>query len=179
MISSQLQAQLFPKNLTWAILCDRFSGQFWRQTPPLDLRVEVWAKCVYIHLPKSDKHRGVSLFLSFWDYIDWFMIRSQAKAQTVHTLQMRKNIFTATSSQGSEGELHTVHFTLWGASCSCMLFKCLRNRIIHELPYYWQLMKESRFFSGQVVCHHIEAALNYQGFSTLEDYLATHQRSSA
>ena len=179
MISSQLASQLFPKNLTWAILLERYPQEFWRQTPPPELHVEVWTQCVHVHLPKSEKHRGVSVFLSFWDYIDWFMVRSQAKSQTVHILQMRKNIFTATSSQGSEGELHTVHFTLWGAGCSCILYKCLRNRIAKECPYYWQLIKESRFFSGQVICHHIEAALNYQGFSTLEDYLASRRRDTA
>lgn len=176
MISSQLQSQLFPKNVTWAILCDRFHGDFWRHTPPPELQVEVWSKCVYVHLPKSLDRRGVSVFLSFWDYIDWFMVRSQEKSQRVRVFQMRKNIFTATSSQGSEGELHTVHFSLWSASCTCMLFKCLRNRISKELPYYWELMKESRFFSGQVICHHIEASLNMMGFSTLADYF---RRSSA
>ena len=171
MISSQLQAQLFPKNVTWAILCDRFSGDFWRRTAPRELRVEVYFRCVRVHLPKSKDHRGVSVFLSFWDYIDWFMIRSQDKAQRVNVLKVRRNIFTATSSQGSEGDLHTVNFTIWGASCTCMLYKCLRNRISKELPYYWELMRDSRFFSGQVVCHHIEASLNTMGFFTLADYL--------
>lgn len=171
MISSQLQAQLFSKDLTWAIILERFQCEFWRYTAPPELRIEVWQKAVYIHLPKTEFTRGISTFLSFWDYIDWFMIRSQAKAQSVHVFQVRKNIFTVTSSQGSKGELHTVNFTLWGASCTCMLYKCLRNRISKELPYYWQLMKESRFFYGQVICHHIEAALNHQGFDELEDYI--------
>lgn len=171
MISSQLQAQLFPKNLTWEIILDRYHGNFWRRTAPPEMRIEVWSKCVYVYLPKSEQHRGVSIFLSFWDYLDYFMLRSQAKSQLVQVMKMRSNIFTTTSSQGIEGELHTVSFTLWGASCSCMLYKCLRNRIKTEIPYYWQLMRESRFFSGQVVCHHIEACLNHQGFSTLEDYL--------
>jgi hypothetical protein len=176
MISSQLQSQLFPKKLTWAILLERYPRDFWRQTPPPEMRVEVWAQTVYVHLPKSPDRRGVSIFLSYWDYIDYFMQRSQTKAQLVNVMQMRSNIFTATSSQGSEGELHTVHFTLWGASCSCMLYKCLRNRIAGEVPYYWQLMKKSRYFSGQVICHHIEAALNYQGFTTLEDYIQSKKR---
>jgi hypothetical protein len=177
MISSQLQAQLFPKNVTWAILCDRFSGDFWRRTAPPELRVEVYFRCVYVHLPKSQDRRGVSVFISFWDYIDWFMLRSQEKAQRVHVLQMRKNIFTATSSQGSEGDLHTVHFSIWSASCTCMLYKCLRNRVSKELPYYASLIQDSRFFAGQVVCHHIEAALNYQGFSTLADYFKARKAS--
>lgn len=176
MISSQLQAQLFPKSATWELLCDRFSGSFWSRSAPPELRVEAWAQTIYVHLPKSPDRRGISLFLSFWDYIDWFMMRSQFKADLVQVFQMRQRIFTATSSQGSEGELHTVHFTLWSATCTCMLYKCLRNRISKELPYYWQLMRKSRFFSGQVVCHHIEASLNYQGFNTLEDYLNAQNR---
>lgn len=179
MISSQLQSQLFPKNLTWSILLERYPRDFWRQTPPPSMRVEVWAQCVNVHLPKSEDHRGVSIFLSFWDYIDYFMQRSQGKAQLVCVLQVRQNIFTATSSQGAEGELHTVHFTLWGGSCTCMFYKCLRNRIANECPYYGQLMKASRYFAGQVICHHLEAALNTMGFTTMSDYLASRRRSSA
>lgn len=173
MISSQLQAQLFPKNLAWSLVCEKYPADFWQRIAPKTFEVEVWSKCIRVYLPKSDQNRGISLFLSFWDFIDAFMVRSQAKSQLVRVLQVRQSIFTATSSQGSEGELHTVHFTLWGASCSCMFYKCLRNRIAGECPYYWQLMKESRYFAGQVICHHIEAALNTMGFFTLADYLAT------
>jgi pentatricopeptide repeat protein len=172
MISSQLSSQLFPKNLAWALVCEKYPADFWQRTAPAAFTIEVWQRCVRVHLPKSEWHRGVSLFLSFWDFIDAFMVRSQAKSQLVRVMQVRKNIFTATSSQGSEGDLHTINFTLWGASCTCMLYKCLRNRIVSECPYYFQLMKQSRFFSGQVVCHHIEAALNTMVFSTLADYLA-------
>lgn len=179
MISSQLSAQLFPSQATWDLLCDRYSGEIWRRTAPPELRVETWWRVIHVYLPKSEDRRGVSLLLSFWDYIDWFMMRSQLKADLVQVFQMRQRIFTATSSQGSEGELHTVHFTLWGASCTCMLYKCLRNRISKELPYYWELMKESRFFAGQVVCHHIEAALNTMGCSTLSDYLEGVSRARA
>jgi hypothetical protein len=171
MISSQLSSQLFPKNLAWSLVCEKYPADFWQRTAPAAFTVEVWQRCIRVHLPKSEWHRGVSTFLSFWDFIDAFMVRSQAKSQLVHVMQMRKTIFTATSSQGGEGDLHTINFTPWGASCTCMLYKCLRNRIAAECPYYFQLMKQSRFFSGQVVCHHIEAALNKMGFFTVADYL--------
>lgn len=176
MISSQLQAQLFPKYLTWEILLDRYHGELIGRTAPPEMKTEVWSQQVYVHLPKTEFRRGVSVFLSFWDYIDYFMQRSQAKSQLVRVLQVRSNIFTATSSQGSEGELHTVHFTLWGGSCTCMFYKCLRNRITDEVPYYAKLMKESRYFAGQVICHHLEACLNTMGFTTMSDYLASHRR---
>lgn len=180
MISSQLQSQLFSKNATWQILCDRYSGDFWRRTAPPELEVEVWYMCVRVYLPRTEFNRGVSVFLSFWDYLDWFMMRSHDKSFRVQALLVRPNIFTVTSSQGAEGDLHTVHFNNWGnATCTCMLFKCLRNRIKEEIPYYWQLMKQSRFFAGQPVCHHIDAALSRMGFDALEDYLESRQRGTA
>lgn len=213
MISSQLQAQLFPKNLVWQILAAR--RKVWGKNPvPIDLEVSIGDKFVGVYLPPSTfKYKfkvsrltllgdatlyfylhliakynlaqrnttpqGFCTMISFWDFLEAFMMRSQAKAQIVSVFQARKNIFSVTSSQGQEAEPHTVNFTLWSASCSCMLFKCLRNRIAAEAPYYHQLMKESRYFAGQAICHHIEAALNYQGFTTLEGYLLSRQRSSA
>lgn len=176
MISSQLQSQLFPKNLAWSLVCEKYPADFWQRVAPKNFQVEVWHQCIRTYLPKTDQHRGISLFLSFWDFIDAFMVRSQFKAQAISVFQARQNIFTVTSAQGQEAEPYTVNFTLWSAGCTCMLFRCLRNRIAQEAPYYHQLMKESRYFAGQAICHHIEAALNYQGFSTLEDYLLSRKR---
>lgn len=147
----------------------------------------------YLHLiakydlvRRSTTPQGFCTMISFWDFLDAFMMRSAVKSDRVSVQLVGQNIFAASSSQVSESEEgeeepknYTVAFSLWGGTCDCMLFRCLRNRIKKELPYYWQLMRESRYFAGQVVCHHIAACLNYQGFHTLADYLNSRKKSTA
>lgn len=176
MISSQLQAQLFSKDLTWEILIESNPHKIWRRTAPQELTIKVYTMCVYVHLPKSEFNQGISTFISFWDYIEKFQLKSACKSDRIVAMQVRKNIFTVTSSQGQDANLHTVSLNLWGASCTCMLYKCLHNRVIKELPYYGKLLKQSRYFSGQVVCHHIDAALGQKGFFTLQDYLESNKQ---
>jgi hypothetical protein len=171
MISSQLSSQLFGKDITWEILIDRNPTTIWRRTAPKELKIIALSNCVHVYLPKSEKMKGISTFISFWDYIDKFMMKSAFKSQRLSVTKITDRIYTSTSSQGKDGGIHTVNLSRWGANCSCMLFKCLKNRIIRELPYYRSLLKESRYFAGQIVCHHIDAVLEKNGFFTMRDYL--------
>ena len=175
MISSQLQSQLFPKTATWELLQNR--ELVWKASAIRisQLRVYVWSTCVYVYLPKGDDERdcpqGVSVFLSMWEYLDWFMGRSHFKAYNLSVFKARKNLYTVSSFQGQTTDPYTVTLNIRGARCHCMLFRCLGNRVKNECPYFYQLIKQSRFFAGQVVCHHICAALNKAGFGCLQDYL--------
>ncbi len=54
MISSNLQSQLFSKIATWDILTA--NNLVWGHRCPMritQLEVEVWAHCVYVHLPAN------------------------------------------------------------------------------------------------------------------------------
>lgn len=167
MISSQLQSQFFSKNMTWDILISKYPTKIWRRTPPAELRIEVWSKCVYVHLPKSDRIQGFSLFISFLDYIDLFMLRVVMK-QKGNVVERAANIYTVPSSQ-NEADLHTVLLTKNNVKCSCFLFKCLSNRI-NENKYLAQLLRSCTFFKGKVVCHHVQSVLNYCGFHTIQQF---------
>lgn len=173
MLSSQLSAQLFSKQFAWGILCDRFPLS--RHTPSPQLKVEVWWKRVYVHLPASLINNGISTFLSFWDFIDAFCDRSYGKSYRCQVFlektQGKTQYFTVTSYQGPEVLPHRVSLHRYGASCTCMLFRCIGNRVRNEINDYYQLMKQSRFFNGQPVCHHIHAALMKIGYGCLQDYI--------
>lgn len=168
MISNQLASQLFSKQMTWEILCERYG--LWQHTAPKKLRIEVWEKAVYIHLPKSEFCRGFSLFISMWDYLDSLMLRSIGKASRIQATVIIDRRFEkkllVTSSQGGERN-YTVWLWKFGARCSCMLFRCISNRIRKESPYFFELIEQSEFFSGQPVCHHITAALSASGCYSL------------
>lgn len=173
MISSQLAAQLVSKNATWEILRDRLHIR--QVTPPSTLKIEIWHQCVYVHLPKNPiqiNPQGISIFLSFWDYLDAFMCRCVAKAQRCHVF-LEKNgshhkQFSVTSSQ-SAGDSYRVWFSRMGAGCNCMLFRCMTNRL-GEHKYLRKLIKDSTFFSNQAMCHHLQAALDWLGVRSLSDY---------
>ena len=167
MISSQLSAQFFSKNTTWNILISKYPTKIWRRTPPKELRIEVWEKCVYVHLPKSDRIQGFSLFLSFFDYIDAFMMRVAAK-QRDNVIERALNIYTVPSSQDPT-DLHTVVLTKNSVKCSCMLFKCLTKRL-EENKYLAELLQETTFFKGKVICHHLQSVLEYCGFHTIQQF---------
>lgn len=173
MISSQLQSQLFSKKATWDILAEM--RLVWGNNHvPAEMRIEVWATCVYVHLPKNvvrkETPQGLSRFISFWSYLDWFMMRSVSKAQEISAREVRLNIWAVESFQ-DKSEIHTVHFIKSRITCTCMLYRCLGNRIQKEVPYLYKLMKKSSFFAGQSVCHHITAALGRTNFYCLEDYI--------
>ena len=181
MISSQLQSQLFSKVATWEILTS--NKLVWGHRCPMriaQLKVEVWSNFVYVHLPVNPVSKvspqGVSRFLSMWDYLEYFMCRSVSKGSEIKAQLVNTNIWEV---EGSQRASYQVHFNPWGVRCNCMLFVCLANRIKKECPYFYELMKQSSFFSGQVVCHHIAAALSYQGFNTLEQYIFSKRRNKA
>lgn len=174
MVSSELSAQIFSKQFAWSILCDRDIKET-RHTPPKEFRLEVWWKRVWVCLPQSLINPGFSTFLSYWDFIDAFWTRSYSKSYECQAFLEKKipfnrgQILTVTSYSSEKSYRVTLHKV--GANCTCMLFRCLNNRIKHECYEYYQLMKESRFFAGQPVCHHIYAALQKLGYGCLADYL--------
>ncbi len=178
MISSNLQSQLFSRIATWDILTA--NNLVWGHRCPMriaQLKIEVWAHCVYVHLPKDPVSKvspqGISRFLSMWDYLDCMMARTLDKANNIQARLINTNIWEV---EGSQRQFYHVHFSPFGARCHCMLFLCLANRIKKECPYFYELMKQCQFFSGQVVCHHIAAALSYQGFGSLAEYLEAVRR---
>lgn len=176
MISSQLAAQLVSKNSTWEILRERF--HFHQITCPQHLKIEVWHHCIYVHLPKNPieaKPQGVSIFISFWDYLDAFMSKCVEKSQRCHVFLERNGIhkqFSVTSAQAVDGKSYRVWFSRLGAGCNCMLFRCIANRL-GEHKYLRQLIKDSKFFSNQAMCHHLQAALDWLGVRSLSDYFAS------
>ncbi len=181
MISSQLQSQLFSKIATWDILTA--NNLVWGYRCPMrisQLKIEVWAHCVYVYLPalpvSKVSPQGISRFLSMWDYLDWLMARSLSKANDIQARLIGTNKWEV---EGSQRAHYIVDFSPFGARCHCMLFVCLANRIPRECPYFYKLMQQSKFFSGQVVCHHIAAALSYQGFHTLEQYISSKKKKKA
>ncbi len=185
MISSQLAAQLFSKVATWDILCAR--GLVWGGASPAIalLRVEVWAWSVHVYLPadpeRYDHPEGISIILSHWEYLQWFISYSEVKARKCIAFRVRANIYTVTSSQGQAVKPHTVLLREFGARCDCMLFKCLEKRVESESLYLYSLMQKSEFFchedsAPQAVCHHIAAALHLVGFDSLAEYLEERKR---
>ena len=179
-ISSQLQSQLFSKIAAWEILSYKYVGELWRCTAPPEMRVEVYTHCAYVCVPKTDKHRGFSTFISFWEFLDYFICRSISKASKVQAFLMRRGRtverWNVTSSQGVAGKSYHVMLTSLGSECDCMLFRCFSNRLHRELPYCFHLLEQSRFFAGQPVCHHITAAINRGQFSSLAEYKAEMMR---
>ncbi len=181
MISSNLQSQLFGKIATRDILTA--NNLVWGARSPMriaQLKIEVWSTVVYVHLPANPTSRvspqGISRFISMWDYLDCFMMRSLSKANNIQARLIGSDIWEV---EGSQRPSYRVHFSPFGARCHCMLFLCLANRIKKECPYFYKLMKQSSFFSGQVVCHHIAAALSCQGFNTLEQYISSKKKKKA
>lgn len=176
MISSQLASQLFSKEITWQILIDKYPTKIWRRTPPTELRIEVWERCVYVYLPKSERLNGFSLFISFNDYLDKFALKTSIKAYHLNVIQVRKTIFSVSSSQGATAERYTVHTAQFGITCDCMLYKCLRNRL-SELPASCKkALRLNENFKGQFICHHIEATIGKLNCYDISDYLESRNR---
>ncbi len=181
MISSNLQSQLFSKIATWDILTA--NNLVWGHRCPMrisQLKIEVWAHCVYVYLPALPVSKvspgGISRFISMWDYLDCFMMRSLSLANNIQARLIGSDIWEV---EGSQRPSYNVRFSPFGARCHCLLFVCLANRIKKECPYFYKLMQQSSFFCGQVVCHHIAAALSYQGFNTLEQYISSKRKPHA
>ena len=171
MISSQLASQLFSKDITWQILLDKYPTKIWRHTPPTELRIEVWSNCVYVQLPASDRLQGFSLFLSFNDYLDKFALKTAMKAYHLNAIQVRKTIFSVSSSQGQTAERYTVNAAQFGITCDCMLYKCLRSRMAELPASFKKVLRKHEDFQGQFICHHIEAVLNKLNCYDLANYL--------
>jgi hypothetical protein len=178
--SSELQSQLFSKIAAWEILSYKYVGELWRCTAPPEMRVEVYTHCAYICVPKTDKHRGFSTFISFWEFLDYFMCRSISKASKVQAFLMRQGryaeVWRVTSSQGATGKNYRVELSNLGGLCDCMLFRCFGNRIRRELPYCFKLLQQSRFFDGQAMCHHLGAAIHRGHASSIAEFKAESQR---
>jgi hypothetical protein len=180
-ISSQLQSQLFSKIAAWEILSYKYVGELWRCTAPPEMRVEIYIHCAYVCVPKTDKHRGFSTFISFWEFLDYFMMRSISKASRVEAILSSRGrtteVWYVSSSQGYQSHgSYRVQLSSLSAMCDCMLFRCIGNRIRKELPYCFKLLQQSRFFAGQAMCHHITAAINQGQTSSLAEYKAEAMR---
>jgi len=178
MISSQLQSQLFSKLATKWILIRK--GLVWSESDPwLDqhLKIQVFEKCVLVSLPKNPNgNKGFSLFISMWEYLDYFTNRSTTKAEDIECLSMSGIYWLVESYQ--KQDKYTVALHPEKIKCDCMLFRCLQNRIKSECPYFYSLMRLDDFFAGNVVCHHVYRVLNELGFWDLASYL-NRQRQTA
>lgn len=172
MVSSQLQSQLFSRIATCQILQNK--NIVWSALSPRlkNLKIEVWERCVYVYLPRCilNNTNGISRLISFWEYIDYFATRSNAKSVFIEATQQSPRGWLVESFQ-DKTPTHTVMVYPDRVKCDCMLYRCLGNRIQKECPYFYKLMKKSDFFYGQVVCHHSYKVIQELGYYDFYSYI--------
>lgn len=153
--------------MTWTLLQRKYP-ELEGYACPRELKITIYPKCIYVHLARKGNLRGVSICISFNDYLSLLIERNLSKAKSKDVTERANNIYTVPSSQVAT-ELQTVYVTTRDIKCSCFLYKCLKNRIAKESPYLDSLLQKSPYFKGKVVCHHAEAVLNFIGFNSLRE----------
>jgi hypothetical protein len=141
-VSSQLQSQLFPKYTVAAVLKQLGRTNWENKYSEHNLTVEAWAVGIWV------KEAGT--IISYRELNKYTRFASAEIASQL-PVEKVKGGWWVQSRQCSDKYFVTASKTT-GWSCSCMKFRCWRNRMPNELPMFWKVI------DGHPYCHHIVAA---------------------
>ncbi|MDB9373268.1 hypothetical protein [Nodularia sphaerocarpa] len=193
-ISSQLASQTISKITVWncLVLLGKVSGNLTQFTSDR-MTVEGWAVGVRVVIKRAYKgievFKGLSTIISPLKIAKQILERTEFKSRDLTVTRRSERLFLVDSFQDPSVK-HVVNAQPDGLTCSCMKFKCLKNRMEKEAP---QLLKAIGQISSpdrskvcvteiydhytriieekiHIQCHHIRAVMRqaFNAFSSLE-----------
>lgn len=196
-ISSALASQTINKVTAWNCLCllGKVSGNLTKFDSDR-MTVEGWAVGVRVVIKKAYKNLvevclGLSTVISPLKIAKQILEQTEWKSRDLNVIRKTDKIFLVDSFQDPT-EKHTVAAYNDGLTCSCMKFKCMRNRMQKEAPQLLKALGEVALLDGSKVasteqfdlrtrnietkfhiqCHHIRAVMRkaFNAF-TSQEYL--------
>lgn len=189
-ISTALQSQTFNKRNTWQALRELGIVKDDLSKEESDrLLVEGWWIGVRVILKRSVKHilqntqKGFSTIVSWKNIFKAIFNDSWRKSSQILTEHIQDNKFKVESFQNRE-EYHIVKAYPTGLQCSCMKYKCIKNRLDEapqlkkefKLSDYWKLERYNEKtnqleITSSPFCHHILAVVKKEFDShSLQEY---------
>ncbi|PAX59429.1 hypothetical protein [Brunnivagina elsteri] len=193
-ISSQLASQTINKNTVWKCLValELVSGEI-TQFISDRMIVEGWAVGVRVVIKRGYKgirvFKGLSTIISPLKMALQFMEETCLKSRGLNVTRKSERLFLVDSAQDPTNK-HVVTAQADGLTCSCMKFKCLKNRMVKEAPqlvkaigqitlldgnhlaYTEQFNTETMEMVGKIhiQCHHVRAVMReaFNAFSSTE-----------
>lgn len=150
-VSSQLQSQLFDKNVIGAILVKLGRTNWEKKYTVHDLTIEAWGTGIWV------KEAGT--IISYTDLNNYWRNVAENIGETLPVTKI--NIGWLVKSRQFH-KSYLVTFGVSGWQCECMRWRCWNNRISSELEAFWRAIDEKPY------CHHTAAA-----------YLSTKAKSAA
>lgn len=193
-ISSQLASQTISKNTVWKclLLLRKVSGNLTPFTSDR-MTVEGWAVGVRVVIKRAYKgievFKGLSTIISPLKIAKQILEQTEFKSRDLTVTRRSERLFLVDSFQDPSVK-HVVNAQPDGLTCSCMKFKCLKNRVEKEAPQLLKALGEISSLDGSKVCvteiydydtrsieekihiqcHHIRAVMRqaFNAFSSLE-----------
>lgn len=193
-ISSQLASQTINKNTAWKCLVAlrKVSGTL---TPFISDRMTVEGWAVGIRVVIKRGYKGIEVFKGLSTIISPLKMALQMMEQTLdksvglNVIRKNERLFLVDSFQDPSTK-HVVNAQPDGLTCSCMKFKCLKNRMQKEAPQLLKALGNITLLDGSklcvtetydpetrtleekihIQCHHIRAVMKqaFNAFSSLE-----------
>ena len=155
-ISSSLASQTINKNTVWKCLAvlGKVSGQL---TPFISDRmtVEAWAVGVRVVIKRGYKgiqaFKGLSTIISPIKIAYQIMEETCVKSVGLNVIRKNERLFLVDSFQDPKNK-HVVTAHPDGLTCSCMKFKCLKNRMHKEAPELLKALGKVAWIDGSKLC---------------------------
>ncbi len=193
-ISSTLASQTINKATVWncLVILGLVSGDLDKFTADR-MTVEGWAVGVRVVIKRAYKgiqvFKGLSTIISPLKIAMHIFEREELKSRGLSVIRKNKNLFLVDSCKDPK-QKHAVRAYSYGLECSCMKFKCMRNRIEKEAPQLLKALGKVSLLDGSQIayteqydtsthtlegkvhlqCHHIRAVMRkaFNAFTSLE-----------
>ncbi len=193
-ISSALASQTINKNTVWKCLLalGKVSGTL-TQFISSRMIIEGWAVGVRVVIKRGYKgiqiFKGLSTIISPLKIALHIMEQTFVKSVGLNVIRKSERLFLVDSFQNPK-QKHVVTAHPDGLTCSCMKFKCLKNRMEKEAPQLLKALGQINLLDGSKLCvteiydhisrtieskihlqcHHIKAVMRefFNAFSSLE-----------
>jgi hypothetical protein len=155
-ISSSLASQTINKNTAWKCLVSlgKVSGEL---NPEIANRmiVEGWGVGVRVVIKRGYKgvqvFKGLSTIISPLKMALQMMEQTCLKAAGLNVIRQSERLFLVDSFQDPSTK-HVVNAQADGLTCSCMKFKCLKNRMHKEAPQLLKALGQITLIDGSKLC---------------------------
>lgn len=138
--SPQLISQTISQRAIADILVWQNRTQWEDRYNPYDLTIEAWTVGIWV------KEAGL---ISYRTLAQWLKYVAQLKAWQLRIQPQSNRLLLV---EGNQQPWYAVVYRDNHWQCECALYRCFNNRIRREMPLLYQSL------SGQIFCHHTEAA---------------------
>lgn len=157
-VSRQLQSQVFSNQLIAELLIRLNRTKWMEKYNTHDLHCEAWTVGIWV--------REAGTIISYKDLANFLR---EIAAAIGEFLPVQKTDYGWFVKSMRNSDRYKVTFSKTnGWSCSCMKFRCWKNRISEEMPQFYKALGEKIF------CHHVAAA--YQEMQMTNDQILLSQK---